>query len=151
MALCFLVSSVVVSSLAACDNNNYVGESAIQQAGSGVRVVLCQHIRATTVRLTEPSDGQSFEDTTNTFFLATGKTSIHRGQAFTTNTGIRQLRTVDSVAPLLKEGQFVVLHVNNDELRSFYKIPKTGLPTLKWLRSDGKTTIAPCSGAFLGG
>jgi hypothetical protein len=115
-------------------------------------VAICESVRDTSVRLTTvgPKDENGFEDVTHTFYLIEGNMRFRKGDEFKSGGGVPGGAVKVQSQPALVPGQWIVLHVGKDDLRSYFEIPKRGLPTSGWLKSDGSTSPTPCTGKYFG-
>lgn len=143
-----LVGLSLTATLAACDNNNYFGKTAIQQSGSTIRIAVCERVVARTIEIAKLDASESLEDRGGDFFTASGHAKLETGFVLDPEKLIHGIHTAQSKSPGSTKGKTIVIHINrgsSDEVRSFFVIPRSGLSTDMWLRSDDTVTKSPCT------
>ena len=140
--------AVAVLGLAGCDLGTFGGPAAIQLQGGNLTIVVCRDVTVVAANLTAmTSEGPE------RVWEATGRETLQRGDFIAPSNPPSGLSTVTLGRTELVPGEAVSLVLLaperpgvNGDIYADFKIPSDGVPSNKWIQSNGEITNGSCDG-----
>lgn len=145
-AFCLLIT-FSLSSCFMADPEGATNPPTISREGESLVIAVCTDSVVTDVRI----EARGFPVNWKELYIATGRTDVHVGDTFATDSSLPGLTATVSVAPdfdQMTEYMVVLTDSYSDSLvsKAGFSVPGTGIPVGEWLHWDGSVTKDPCPG-----